>query len=148
MIFTKLKTTTVIIIFLLLLILDTPEFIICMHSVPDEILDVPCMLVKGNISGDDTNAVKSLRTIVEMLEPGYCSPSSRKTTPYHALSGIYHAAEIKRQHLYGMDNRQYKDSKEVISFHEIDQTVIFISFGKSGRILSILCTPIPSVLRI
>ena len=95
MIFTNLKTTTIIIIFLLLLILDTPEFIICMHSVPDEILDVPCVLVRENISGNNTNAENLLKTIGEMLESGYYSPQKRKSTTSHALSDICYAAEIK-----------------------------------------------------
>jgi len=142
----KLKTATVIIIFLLLLILDIPEFIICMSIVPDEILDVPCLLVRGNMAGDDTNADKLLMTISKMLETYYCLSQKKKPTGFNALSDICCTAEIKRHYLYGGDNRQYEDNKEINLIREINRPIT--SIEKSNQISSILRTPILSVLKI
>lgn len=146
MISAKLKTTAVIIIFLLLLILDIPEFIICISVVPDEILDVPCVLIRGSMSGDDTKAEKLMGTMAKMLESYYCPFQKKKLNDLDTLSDICNAAEIKRHYLYGWDNRQYKDNQEIDLVSKINLPIT--SIEKSYQITSILHTSILSVLRI
>lgn len=143
----QLKTIGLIIIFLLLLILDVPEFITCIHTVPDEILDVPCVLVRGNISGNETNAEKLLKTIGGMLGSSSRPPQKRKPNSFRSLSAIDYAAEIKRQYLYSQDIRQYEDSESAgYLVRQMQRPIIPVE--KSNQMLSILRISIPSILRI
>ena len=146
MVLNKLKVSAVIIIFLLLLILDIPEFIICVNAVPDEIQDIPSLLVNGNISAGDSNTEKLLGVLVDILESDYCPPQMKKFLPAYILSDGCHAAEVKRHFLLVANNRIYEDSKEIIPVREIPRPVIPVE--KSEQIYSIPHAPFPSVLRI
>jgi len=145
-IFTKLKTTIMVAIFLLLLILNIPEFIVCMSAVPDEIMDIPCLLVKTGASYYGTNTEKLLRTIFEIVEADYRPPQKRKLTGFGVLSDISYAAGIRRQYLYRGDISQYEDSKKIDFIGKINRPTL--SIKRSSQIFSTLHTPVLSVIRI
>ncbi|MEW5800628.1 MAG: hypothetical protein AB1847_00855 [bacterium] len=145
MISTKLKVTIMSVLFLLLLILDIPEFVICMHAVPDEILDLPCVLIDVRISISDVNA-EGLKIPVKMPESDYSPHRGRKLTGFQILEEICCAAEIKKHFSCHKGTLAYKRRKEIYFIKRINLILAFI--GKLGTIFVLPPSSTPSVLRI
>jgi hypothetical protein len=132
MIDSKLKAGFIAIIFLFVLVLDAPEFVICSHNVPDEILDIPRVLLNG-----------------QQLCTDFYAAIGTKTSPvgYQGSTTPYYAAGIKRKYCRWEGRYQQNQGKEEVNL--IKKMNLFPLFReKSNQISSLFLTLSFPVLRI
>jgi len=151
----KLKAGLIIIVFLLLLGLDAPEFIVCSYNLPDEILDIPRVLLDRNQLLADFH-IEKLTILKEMLR---VSPLSNKKWNHpsignkngsfgsQGLTNLHYAAEIRKQYLgweynYQQDHGKQDHGKEETSLIK-DMNLSTMFATKFNKISSF---PLPLIL--
>lgn len=151
----KLKSGFIAIVFLLLLILDSREFIVCSHNLPDEILDIPRVLLVGHQFRADFH-IQKLKIMKRMMR--LFPPSNKKSiheaigtksSPFgsHGSTSFYYAAEIKRQDFWRKDICQQNHRKEEIDLIKKVNLLPGLT-EKSDQISPLLLTPSFPALRI
>ena len=154
----KLKAGLIVIIFLLLLGLDAPEFIVCNYNMPDEIHDIPRLLIDGSRLSTNFHIekLKILKGILRLSSPpdkNLNHPAMRKSNePYGSQQsiGLYYVAEIRRQYLCWEDRYQQNHGEQEINLTNLIKGINLLTIfaEKSNQISSFLFATSFSILRI